>query len=197
MKSSRSSAISRQLARSIILGALLSLAACTEYWAKPGGTAAEFDATKAACQAQAYSQFPPIPQQTMLTSGYTTPMQTTCTGGGYTVNCFTTGGQYVPPAYMTTDLNQSGRSSAVRACLFAAGWQPVKDKDEARAVTNSVSGAVSTEAVGEARVYCDRFFKSDHNVAMIAVFKTIMMRALHSGRARFKTRIDLALAVGR
>src|SRR6202034_466052 len=97
--------------------------------------------------------------QTMLTSGYTTPMQTTCTGGGYTVNCFTTGGQYVPPAYMTTDLNQSGRSSAVRACLFAAGWQPVKDKDEARAVTNSVSGAVSTEAVGEARVYCDRFFK--------------------------------------
>jgi hypothetical protein len=151
------------------------LVACTQYWAKPGGTDAEFEATKAACQAQASSQFPPIPQQTMLTAGYTTPVQTTCTGGGFTVNCFSTGGQYVPPVYLTTDLNETGRSSAFRACLFANGWRPVKDKDEARAITNSpsVSGASSPVSVGgqdAARSYCDRIFQSDHNVGMMAVF---------------------------
>jgi len=115
-----------------------------------------------------------------LTGGYTTPTQTTCTGSGRAANCLTTGGQYVPPVYGTTDLNSSGRSSAVRACLYANGWQQVKDKDEARAVTNSLAGAgltppssseVSTGAVDQARSYCDRIFSSNRDAAMMAVFK--------------------------
>jgi hypothetical protein len=125
------------ICRWIVVILSLVLAGCTQYWAKPGGTPAEFDATKAACEGRAYSQFPPVLQQVMLTQGYTTPMQTNCTPIGYTVSCYTTGGQYIPPAYMTIDQNLTGRNSAFRSCLYSAGWQPVKNKEEADAVTNS------------------------------------------------------------
>jgi hypothetical protein len=109
-----------------------------QIWAKPGGTSVEFEATKAACNAQSYSQFPPMPEQLMIMAGYMTPVQTTCTGGGYTVNCFSTGGNYVPPAYVTVDQNLSARNSGFRSCLMSAGWQPVKNQEEAATVTNSL-----------------------------------------------------------
>jgi hypothetical protein len=144
---------------------------CTQYWAKPGGTQLEFEATKSACQTQAFAQFPAMPQQVMLTTGYITPVQTSCAGSGYAVNCFSTGGQYVPPAYVTVDQNQGARNSAVRSCLFEAGWRPVKDREEAIAVTESASApAVSSDAAYEAGLYCDRYFKTEKNAAMMAVF---------------------------
>lgn len=123
------------------LGFLLvavALSGCApQIWAKPGGTSVEFEATKAACISQSYSQFPPMPEQIMIMAGYVTPVQTTCSGGGYTVNCFSTGGNYIPPAYVTVDQNQNARNSGFRSCLMTAGWQPVKNQDEAAAVTNS------------------------------------------------------------
>lgn len=159
--------------------AAIALAGCTQYWAKPGGTQVEFEATKAACQAQAYTQFPPVPQQVMITTGYTTPLQTSCNGLGFAVNCFTTGGQYVPPAYITVDQNNAARNSGFRACLFAAGWQPVKNKEEAAAVTQSgsvtsragaISASASAEAAQGAARYCDAIFKVRQDRSMMAVF---------------------------
>jgi hypothetical protein len=64
----------RVLGRWSAIAATLTSVACTQYWAKPGGTAAEFEGTKAACESQAYAQFPPIMQQVMVSAGYTTPM---------------------------------------------------------------------------------------------------------------------------
>ncbi len=118
--------------------AFFMLASCTQYWAKPGGTQAEFDATKAACNGRAYSRFPPMLQQVQLTAGYTTPLQTNCMPTGNSVSCTTTGGQYVPPAYMSVDQNLVGRDSAFRSCLYQAGWKTAKDKAEAEAITNAV-----------------------------------------------------------
>lgn len=116
----------------------VALSGCApQIWAKPGGTPVEFEGTKAACNAQSYSEFPPMPQQIMIMAGYVTPVQTSCTGSGYSVNCFSTGGNYVPPAYVTVDQNQNARNSGFRSCLMTAGWQPVKNQDEAAAVTNS------------------------------------------------------------
>ena len=157
----------------------IALAGCTQYWAKPGGTPAEFEATKAACQAQAYSQFPPMPQQVMITTGYTTPLQTSCAGSGYAVNCFTTGGQYVPPAYITVDQNNAARNSGLRSCLFAAGWQPVKNKEEAVEVTQSGGGSIQAPAISKsisadstqrATRYCDNIFKIRQDASMMVVF---------------------------
>jgi hypothetical protein len=126
--------------RAAPLSALLAslvLSGCTQYWAKPGGTPAEFEATKASCEQQSYGQFPPMPMPVMISPGYTTPIQTTCNGFGYSVSCTQTGGQSYPPSCITVDQNQGARQGAVRSCLFEAGWQPVKNKEEAAAIASS------------------------------------------------------------
>ena len=127
------------LAQISLIGLMIvSISACTQYWAKPGGTSAEFDATKTACNGRSYAQFPPAFRQVMIMGAYTTPMQTTCTGFGYTTNCYTTGGQYVPATYMTVDDNESARSSSAVSCLYSAGWRPAKDKEDAQRITNGL-----------------------------------------------------------
>lgn len=85
-------------------------------------------------------------QQIMMTQGYVTPMQTSCTGTGYAMNCFTTGGNYIQPVYMPIDQNQGARNSAARSCLMSAGWQPVKDKEEGALVTNAATGVAAPTA---------------------------------------------------
>jgi hypothetical protein len=119
----------------------LALAGCApEFWAKPGGTPAAFEGTKAACTTQSYAMFPPVMQPVMMSPGYVTPMQTICNGDGHFANCFTTGGNYVPPMFVPVDQNQGARNSAVRSCLMAAGWRPVKNEEEAALVTNGAAG---------------------------------------------------------
>lgn len=112
----------RNLAVCVVVFALVGC----EKWEKVGGTKEEFEAMKGACGARAYSQYPPMMQQIQLTAGYTTPVQTTCTGFGYSVNCISTGGQYVPPAMMTVDRNDGARTQATRSCFFENGWHPSK-----------------------------------------------------------------------
>jgi hypothetical protein len=113
----------------------LPIAGCApQLWAKPGGTANEFEGAKAGCNAQSYAMFPPAYQQVMVSPGYFMPLQTNCTPYG---ECFTSGGYYVQPTYVPVDMNDRGRSSAFRSCLMTAGWVPVKDKEEATLVTNS------------------------------------------------------------
>ncbi len=121
----------------VLIPVLLPMAGCTQYWAKPGGTQEQFAVTKSACQAQSYAQFPPAPQQVMLTAGYTTPQQSTCSGNGYMVNCYTTGGQYMPPTYVTLDQNSGARDSGFQSCLMNAGWRLAKNKEEAEAIARS------------------------------------------------------------
>jgi hypothetical protein len=121
-----------------ILGGLLALvmlSGCAQRWAKLNGTEAEFNATNAGCSSKAYSQFPPAPRQVMLLAGYTTPIQTNCYTVGYSVQCTTTGGQYIPPTYINVDDNETPRGNAVTSCLYTAGWRPAKDKEEAARIT--------------------------------------------------------------
>jgi hypothetical protein len=116
---------------------VLVIAGCTQYWANPGGTKVEFDATKSTCTGRSYSQFRPVMQQVQISSGYTTPMYTTCNSYGYSASCYTTGGDYVPPAFIPVVQNQSARKSAVESCLYGAGWVPAKNREEAEAITNA------------------------------------------------------------
>jgi hypothetical protein len=102
----------------------LALSACAEKWVKPGGTPEEFEAIKAACVSTASSQFPPMIRQEQYGAGYTTPVTTNCSGFGYSVQCFSTGGQYVPPITVTVDDNAVARNQAVRSCFYAHGWHP-------------------------------------------------------------------------
>ena len=105
---------------------LLAVASCAEKWEKAGATPEEFEAMKSACSAQSAARFPPMLRQVQLTSGYITPVTTNCSGYGYSVNCFTTGGQYVPPVIITVDDNGSARNQDTRSCFFQNGWAPAK-----------------------------------------------------------------------
>lgn len=108
---------------------------CAQRWAKLNGTESEFAATQSACNARSFSQFPPAMRQVMLMAGYTTPVQTNCFPMGYSVQCTTTGGQYIPPTYISIDDNASGRENATKSCLYSAGWRPAKNKEEADHIT--------------------------------------------------------------
>jgi hypothetical protein len=112
----------------IFFAVLFSLPSCAQRWAKPGGTDAEFQVTRSSCEARSFSQFPPFMQSVQVGQGYTTPISTQCTGWGPNVNCYTTGGQYVPPTFVNVDRNSDTRRRAVSACLMQNGWTPVDEK---------------------------------------------------------------------
>lgn len=109
----------------MIVGMML-IGGCATKWVKPGGTEREFEATKAHCQSKSLSQYPPRLREVTIGTGYTTPVTTNCYSIGYSVNCYTTGGDYVPPIKMTVDDNDSSRKEATKGCLYQHGWTPEK-----------------------------------------------------------------------
>ena len=124
----------------------LALAGCATKWTKPGATEQEFEVTKASCIGRASSRFPPAMQHIQIGSGYTTPMQTQCFGTGYSVNCTTTGGQYVPPAFMDVDANTGARNSDVRSCFFENGWTPeTSEQAQSRPVSGGSGSDISAQ----------------------------------------------------
>ena len=113
------------------LAVAISLVGCAQKWSKTGGTPDEFDAMKASCQAQAYSQFPPQLQQVQASNGYYTPVTTNCYPLGYGESCYQSGGQFIPPVVITVDTNATPRRDAVRSCFYSNGWSPAGSGDQA------------------------------------------------------------------
>lgn len=95
---------------------------CTQLYEKPGGTQAEFEADKAACNYKAATMYPPSPQPVVIAPAHYTPIQTYCTGSGYFVTCNTTGGDYVPAVTVLVDANGGNRNEAAESCLVSEGW---------------------------------------------------------------------------
>jgi hypothetical protein len=120
-----------------VLIILAVLSGCAEHWAKPGGTEAELQRTKAECETQSYARFPPVLQQVMMSPGYFAPPETRCHTRDGQTRCHTVGGFWVPPSFQTVDLNQDGRNSARNACMYAHGWMLAEDAKEAAAITAS------------------------------------------------------------
>ncbi len=109
-----------------IIVCLAFLAGCATKWEKPGATADEFDAMKSACKSRGYAQVPPAMQQVQVSTGYYIPIQTSCSGYGYTTSCYQTGGQFIPPEFITIDANDNARSELVKSCFYENGWHPAK-----------------------------------------------------------------------
>jgi hypothetical protein len=124
MRSPKGEAFSKLLYQVALLASVALVSSCATVWVKPGATEAEFQGTKAACSGRSYSRYPPIWNQVQIMAAYYTPMQTQCTGSGYATNCFTTGGQYVPPATMLVDQNDGARSGDNKSCFYENGWTP-------------------------------------------------------------------------
>lgn len=128
--------------RRALLAALALLGGCAERWAKPGGTPQELEATRTFCEADAYRAFPAIPQVVQAAPGTFTPARQVCQGAPPNQRCWVQGGAWIPPVFTTIDANAPGRRQQVRACLFAAGWQPVESEAQAAAITNAAPPAI-------------------------------------------------------
>jgi hypothetical protein len=114
-------ALIRRLAMLLAAPAALALSGCEDTWSKPGATAPEFAAAKAACTTQATERFPPQPRRVALPPA---PSSTTsCYGSGATMSCYSSLSQGAPTV-VTVDRNEPERSDAIRACLMESGWQP-------------------------------------------------------------------------
>ena len=141
---------------------LLSLIGCVRYY-KPGAGQAEFNADSAFCEMNAYKFAPPAVERVVIRGAYREPTQTNCSGninmqengtasrgtyygntnGTITNNCTTTGGNYVPPATVDIDNNQSARNAAYRNCLYQRGWSTVKPVENVYKETSQQSSSES------------------------------------------------------
>jgi hypothetical protein len=118
------------LARIVILSAfLLILSGCTKYvWQHPYKDDGTFSQEKSQCNQQAMASYPVNMVQQMLTAGYQTQAITNCYRIGYSMQCNTTPGHYVPPVFINVDTNKDGRNAAFKACLEGWGWNLVEEK---------------------------------------------------------------------
>ena len=124
-RASRRAVIHGRFRKAFLVSGMVIISGCT-VWVKPGATEAEFNGTKAACSSRAYSRFPPRLTEVQIMAGYYAPIQTQCTGNGYSSSCFTTGGQYIQPVTMMVDQNENPRGSDIRSCFYENGWTPKK-----------------------------------------------------------------------
>jgi hypothetical protein len=132
-----------ELLLALMVATTLTLSGCADTWEKPGATQQEFNATKAECLSRSAARFPPMNRQVQIGSGYTTPVTTNCNGFGYSVNCISSGGQYVPPSFMNVDDNANARMQDTRSCFFENGWH-LKDNSETVAPPTSTTGTYHT-----------------------------------------------------
>ena len=148
-----------------VVGLLLALAGCADYWTKPGATKAELEAATARCDSRSFSQFPQILQTIMSSPGYLAPMRTECRmWPNGQQRCVTVGGEFVPPVFTTVDVNERARYAGFRTCMISGGWQLARDREEAEAIARSGPPA------GAARAFCEDIFRRAPNKAMMAVF---------------------------
>jgi hypothetical protein len=115
---------------SLAAGAVLALsvAGCTEYWAKPGAGEREFEVMRGQCNARGYQRFPPLVRTSLSQEGHYAPVTNRCVTKGNSTECTKTGGQWVPPSYTTVDDNERPRDEDIRSCFFENGWAPVEKK---------------------------------------------------------------------
>lgn len=81
------------------------------------------------CQAKASMTYPPSMTTTKLGSGYSSPINTTCSSFNGIVNCTSTGGTYTPPAEITIDINKDKRLAHFGHCMIQRGNQLVSKDD--------------------------------------------------------------------
>lgn len=101
------------------------LCGCTT-WYKSGATRQDYDVDLAGCVSAAYSAAPPAITTAQIGTGYRQPAYTNCTGGYGSVNCVSTGGNYVPPAQVQVDQNAPAQKAAFNSCMYQKGWSTQK-----------------------------------------------------------------------
>jgi hypothetical protein len=101
---------------------------CARYvWQHPYKDVGTFNQEKGQCNQQSFASHPVQMQQQLIMAGYQTQSTTNCYQIGYSMQCNTIPGRYVPPVYANVDVNQSGRNDAFKMCMEGNGWSYVKE----------------------------------------------------------------------
>jgi hypothetical protein len=108
--------------RKVIIFAFFILTGCATTWTKDGGTQQQFNDDKFECELSASKDFPEQLQSRQYGGGQL-PSETTCQTFGYTTNCTTYPGAYIPPRTKTVDLNDRDRRKAFERCMRYKGYE--------------------------------------------------------------------------
>ncbi len=116
-----------QIAKTTTLLAVVLLGGCAQYqWQKSGVSQQDFERDNYQCQIEAAQAYPVAMVTTQTSAGYLTPSTTNCYGSAGSASCITTPGRFVPPTFMTTDVNAGNRDQTAGSCMRARGWELVR-----------------------------------------------------------------------
>lgn len=149
-----------------VLATLLTLVGCTEYrqyWAKPGGSEADFAVDASHCEDQAVHQYPPV---SLGLPGYFPNQQTWCTPTSGGPNCQIINPGYLPQATSSADRNAGPREGAFGECMLARGWRPYEPY--ALGPSGAPPPGPVDVSLDAALRYCERQFRTKPNTPWTA-----------------------------
>ena len=165
---------------------LLAMTGCAEvwydvYWAKTGGSEAEFARDEYDCDQTTLARYPPI---TLGQRGYFATEQSFCSPTPAGPNCVLINPGYLPQAQPANDQNELPREQAFHACLMARGWRPVSEPGQGFALTPPGISHSSKTSARAARKWCDSHSRRDSAGGAVtgdAPGQCIVTRANRSG----------------
>jgi hypothetical protein len=120
----------------LVAVALIALAGCARYWAKPGGSEEAFATAKARCESQALARYPAAGG--MSRPELAAPIPDLCVAARNGMSCMSNGGAGTPFTVPRSGMSEPART-AFGSCMAAAGWQPVANADEGDRITRGLS----------------------------------------------------------
>jgi len=124
--------------RLVAIVALIALAGCARYWARPGGTEEAFAAAKARCESEALARYPAAGGFGVSHPELLVPKPDLCVASRTGMSCMTNGGKGTPFALPSNGMSEPAHA-AFGSCMAAAGWQPVANADEGDRITRGLS----------------------------------------------------------
>ena len=103
------------------------LSGCAYEWRHSTKSREALPADREMCEIKALQMYPQVIVPQQVGGGYMTSEVASCGNGesGKSV-CVTKPGTYIPPRFVSADINKSNREAAIDQCLEAQGWRLIK-----------------------------------------------------------------------
>ncbi len=103
------------------------LSGCAYEWRHPNKSAEALPIDREICEMKALQMYPQVIVPQQVGGGHMTAEVTSCSNreSGNSV-CITRPGTYIPPRFVSVDINKSNREAAINQCLEAQGWRLLK-----------------------------------------------------------------------
>ena len=103
------------------------LTACNpvSLWYRQGAEVGKLNSDLTNCRVRA-AQAVPVNQQIRRTPTYVSPVQTNCYGTGYSMQCYSTGGNVTGGNIYSFDANSGLRTDVISQCMGQQGYQLVE-----------------------------------------------------------------------